>query len=365
MRPSRRSFLLGAAALAACHPATGPASPAAPSAKKRILILGGTNFLGPQLVELLRARGHALTLFNRGKTNPHLFPDLEKLHGDRKTGDLASLRGRTWDVVIDDSAYVPRAVRESTTLLATAEQYVIVSSVSVYDKPSKAGVDETSPLAKLADPTTEKVDEATYGGLKAACERTAQEVMPGRVTVVRPGLIVGPGDPTDRFTYWPVRVAEGGEVLAPGTPADPVQVIDVRDQAAWIVAAIENRYLGTYNTVGPAAPIGIGAMLEQARAASGSAATFTWVDAAFLEKNGVKAWDDVPVWVSPFDEDAGMARVSSARAIAKGLSFRPLGETMKDTLAWWRSLPEERRAKPKAGMTRAREAEVLAAFKKK
>ncbi len=329
----------------------------------KILILGGTKFLGPELVDAARGRGHALTLFNRGKTNPGLFPDVEKLHGDRDDGTLDALRGRTWDVVIDTSGFVPRKVKATAELLSGARQYLFVSSVSVYDKPPTTGVDESGAVGKLTDPNVEKIDEGSYGPLKAACERAAEAAMPGKVTNVRPGLIVGPGDGSDRFTYWPARIKDGGDVMAPGDPADPVQYVDVRDLAAWMIRAAENGDVGVYNVAGPKERQGVGEMLTRTNAATGGRARFEWVDAKFLASQKVEAWSDMPVWVDPVSDDAGIARVSSARAIAKGLTFRPLEETVKDTLTWFATLPEERRNKLRAGITRAREAEVLAAWR--
>ncbi len=376
----RRSLLLGALGASvgglACGSSSGArgsdvaapsASPSSrgtstvPKTPKKVLILGGTSFLGPEIVEIAQAHGHTITLFNRGKTNPQLFPNIEKLQGDRKKSALDALKGRTWDVVIDTSGYFPRQVTESAGILREAKQYIFVSSISVYDKPPASGVDEDGAVGKLEDPTIEKIDGKTYGPLKAACERAAEAQMPGKVTVVRPGLIVGPGDPTDRFTYWPVRLDGGGEVIAPGQPSDPVQIIDVRDLAAWIVTAFEEGHMGVYNAVGPAKPIGIGEMLEAVKTSVGSSATLTWVDAPFLESEKVSPWGDMPVWMGPGD-DAGLARVSSARAIAKGLVFRPIGDTARDTLKWWKELPEARRAKKGAGISRDREREVLAAF---
>jgi 2'-hydroxyisoflavone reductase len=364
----RRSFLLGALGASAalgCRGAVSSAPRVASAelrpAPKRVLILGGTAFLGPEIVQAAEARGHTLTLFNRGKTNPGLFPNIEKLHGDRNKGDLSALKGRQWDVIVDTSGYVPRIVGESAALLSGARQYIYVSSISVYDKPV-VGVDESGPVSKLAEASIEKVTEETYGPLKAACERAAEEKMPGKVTVVRPGLIVGPGDPTDRFTYWPVRVKDGGEVLAPGEPADPVQIIDARDLGAWIVHAFEQEHTGIYNAVGPSSKLHVGDFLNEIRSAVGSTASFTWADAAFLKQQNVSPWSDMPVWVPGDGEDAGMASVNCARAIGKGLAFRPLGETARDTLAWWMAQPDARRAKLKAGISRDREREVLAAF---
>lgn len=329
---------------------------------KRILILGGTMFLGPELVEAARARGHTLTLFNRGKTNPQLFPDVEKLHGDRKS-DLTALRGRTWDAVIDTSAHVPKVVKASAELLRDAvKTYVYVSSISVYAEPMpKDGPDEDAALAVLTKETDEVTNE-TYGAQKALSEKAAAAVFQGRTLAIRPGLIVGPNDPSDRFTYWPARFGEGGDVMAPGAPTDPAQLIDVRDLAAWTIAMIERGDVGTFNAVGPHPGMGMGQMLEACRRAAAAPATVTWVDAPFLEAQKVGAWMDMPVWVGTGD-DAALARTKIARAVQKGLAFRPLEDTARDTLAWWRSLPAERRAKTKAGLARAREAEVLAAFR--
>ncbi|HQR29282.1 MAG TPA: NAD-dependent epimerase/dehydratase family protein [Anaeromyxobacteraceae bacterium] len=348
----------GPGASAGAGEATGGAAATGPS---RVLILGGTGFLGPALVEALRARGDVVTLFNRGKTNPGRFTDVEQLHGDRD-GKLDALRGRTWDVVIDTSGYVPRIVRMSAELLApSVARYVFVSSISVYDEAIPPGSDEGAKIAVLSDPKTEDV-RANYGALKAACERAAEAAMPGRVLVVRPGLIVGPGDPTDRFTYWPVRLAEGGEALAPGDGEDPIQVVDVRDLATWMASMSARRATGIFNAVGPAARTSMRQMLAACMPASGGAA-LTWVPAAFLEKEKVEPWSDMPVWIPAGGPESGMSQVSIARAVAEGLRFRPLDETARDTLAWWNGLPAERRAKPRAGLSRERERQVLAAWK--
>jgi len=374
---TRRAFLRKAAAAAALAGlGAGPIAAADQAArlaakektgkaktpkKLSILILGGTRFLGPQVVDAARKHGHTLTLFNRGKTHPGLFPDIEKLQGDRD-GNLKALEGRKWDAVVDTSGYVPRVVRASADLLKDAvQQYVFVSTISVYAKAEKPGMDESGPVATIADPTNENVKE-NYGALKALCEGAAEQSMPGRVTNVRPGLIVGPGDPTDRFTYWPVRVARGGEVLAPGTPADPVQFIDVRDLGDWIVKTIEDRTVGVYNAVGPRETLGMGRLLDACNATGGGKATFTWADAAFLDEQKVAAWSDMPVWVPPIGEDAGFSQVSSARAIARGLTFRPVEETTRATLEWFRTEPAEHQAKLTSGLSPEREAEVLAAW---
>jgi 2'-hydroxyisoflavone reductase len=378
MKLTRRGLLKGAAAFGSLW-AVGcsstrqgkevaePARASGSSGGKRILILGGTGFLGPQLVEAARSRGHTVTLFNRGKTRPQLFPDVEKLHGDRdpKVGEgLKALEGRSWDAVIDTSGYVPRIARASAELLApNVGHYVFISTISVYKELPRPGMDESAPLATVDDPTNENVSE-NYGALKALCEQAVEAAFPGRTTNIRPGLIVGPDDPTQRFTYWPVRVAAGGEVLAPGSGADPAQFIDVRDLAEWALLTIENRDFGTFNATGPARPLSMRELLEACKQASGSNASFTWADAAFLEQHKVRAWMDMPVWVTPGGEMAGMSSVSNARAVARGLKFRPTVDTARDTLAWFNGLPPERQAqlRKRSGLTPEREREVLAAW---
>jgi 2'-hydroxyisoflavone reductase len=363
MPVTRRTFLQSSLSALAAAAAGGSGSPRAAGepAPKRILLLGGTGFLGPALVEAARARGHAVTLFNRGKTHPELFPDVEKLRGDRD-GRLDALRGRTWDAVIDTSGYVPRIVRMSAELLApSVGRYLFVSSISVYREDVKAGADESAPVQELEDPKTEDV-RASYGPLKAACERAAEAALPGRVAVVRPGLIVGPGDPTDRFTYWPVRLDRGGDVLAPGDGSDPVQVIDVRDLAAWMVALAERGETGTYNAVGPGERLTLRAMLEGARSALRSKASLVWVPWPFLAKEKVEPWGDLPCALPA--AESGLAALSNARAVAKGLRFRPLPDTAKDTLAWWKELTAGRRQKLRAGLSPDRERQVLAAWQK-
>ncbi len=332
------------------------------SRKLKLLILGGSAFLGPATVEAALARGHEMTLFNRGQTNPYLFPDLEKLRGDRD-GDLAALQGRTWDAVIDTSGYLPRLVDMSAELLANAVgQYVFISTISVYRDYSIVGMDETAPVSKLEDDRMEEITSTTYGPLKALCEQAAERNLPGRTTVIRPGLIVGPRDRSDRFTYWLVRVAHGGEVLAPGSGQDFIQFIDVRDLGEWIVTCIEDEVVGVYNTDGPPATVTMAGMLNECKTVTGSDATFTWIDPAFLEEQGVQAWSDMPCWVPAEGEYAGFGQVSSAKALGKGLHYRPLVVTIRDTLAWWNEQPEERRAELRAGISPKREQEVLTAW---
>jgi 2'-hydroxyisoflavone reductase len=317
-------------------------SPEAKQGARRILILGGTGFVGPAMVEAAQARGHTLTLFNRGKTNPTLFPDVEKLQGDRD-GKLQALEGRKWDAVIDTSGYVPRVVKMSADLLASAvDQYIFISTISVYAGFEKPNMDETGPLATIDDPKNEEVKK-NYGALKALCEKTIEAAMPGRVLTVRPGLIVGPRDPTGRFTYWPTRVERGGEVLAPGSGTDPVQFIDVRDLAEWTIRMIESRGVGIFNALGPAGRLEISSMLDQVKAAIPSSdARFTWVSAEFLEKEGVHPWSDMPTWIPATGDHAGAA-----------------------TLAWLKSLDEAERAEVTkgAGLVAEREAGVLARWK--
>lgn len=306
----------------------------------RLLILGGTKFLGRAVVGAALARGHEVTMFNRGETNPDLFPDVEKLRGNRD-GDLGALEGRRWDVVVDPSGYVPRIVRASAELLRDAtEHYTFVSSVSVYGTFRTPGFDESAPTEELTDPDTEEVMEH-YGALKAACERVVEEVFPDRALHVRAGLIVGPHDPTDRFTYWPVRVARGGEVLAPGRPERHVQFIDVRDLAEWMVRSAEDRVAGTFNATGPVPPVSMGELLVTCRHVSGSDATFTWVADAFLLEKEVGPWMELPLWVPESDPElASLMDADVSRAVAAGLTFRPVAETVEATLAWARSRPD-------------------------
>ena len=327
----------------------------------QLLIIGGTVFLGRHLVEAARERGHAVTLFNRGQHNPELFPDVEKLRGDRQT-DLSALAGRRWDAAIDTCGYVPRVVRSSAELLADAvEHYTFVSSISVYADFKKLGIDESDPVGTLADETVEEVTGESYGPLKALCEQAAERAMPGRVLNARPGLIVGPHDPTDRFTYWPRRVAQGGAVLAPNRPEHGTQIIDVRDLAEWMVTMAEQRRVGIYNATGQEYRLTIGQVLNESRSVSGSDTRFVWVSERFLLDAGVQPWSEVPLWVPAEDpENAGFDAVDCAKAIGAGLRFRPLAETIRDTLAWDATLPADRELR--AGLTREREAELLAAW---
>ncbi len=357
---SRRDFL-GSAALAAAMAPFASVFGGVPKTDGhlKILIMGGTGFLGPHIVESARKRGHTLTLFNRGKTHPGLFPDIEQLHGDRKT-DIGALANRKWDAVVDTSAYIPGDVTRSATMLApNVSHYLLISTVSVYAKMDKPGMDESATVATTTEPDAQKVTNENYGALKALCEQTLEKIMPGRATVIRPGLIVGPGDGTDRFTYWPVRVARGGEVLAPGSPQDFTQFIDARDLADFIVLCLERKTLGTFNADAQAGSITMGRLLDTCKAVSKSDATFTWVDAKFLDKQKVSAWGDMPAWLPAEGDDAAFGRVSAAKAKAAGLKYRPLDDTVRDTLAWFKTEPAEHQAKLKSGISAEREAQVL------
>lgn len=326
----------------------------------QILILGGLSFLGRHLVERGLQRGHEITVFTRGRRNVDAYPEIEKLRGDRD-GDLAALEGRRWDVVIDTSGYVPRVVRASARLLAPAvDHYTFISSLSVYKDVSTPGLDERAPVATLADTSIEEVTGETYGALKALCEQAAEEELPDRILNIRPGLIVGRYDPTDRFTYWPYRVARGGEVLAPDKPQDPVQIIDARDLADWTLRMAEERKTGVYNATGPERPLSIGEVLEESRAQAGSDATFTWVPGDFLEQHGVQPWQDLPAWVPDTGEYRGFSRFVCSRALASGLTFRPLSETIRDTLEWAQTFTPDHEWR--AGLSREREREVLDAW---
>lgn len=334
------------------------------SGGKRILILGGTRFLGPAIVNHARKRGHTLTLFNRGKSNPGMFPDLENLVGDRD-GKLDALKGRQWDAVVDTSGYVPRVVKMSAELLApSVKQYIFISSISVYAEPIAPGADESAKLATMDDPTDEEVMK-NYGALKALCEKEAAKAFPGRAANIRPGLISGPEDETDRFSYWPVRIARGGDVLCPGDGTDKVQFIDVRDLGAWIVRVVEDGTTGTYNATGPEKPMTMKEMLEACKKAVKSEANLVWAPTKFLEEKEVHPWGDMPVWIPAGTDSSGITQVDISKALAKGLKLRPVGETAADTVAWFNAEPEARRAKLRAGISPEKEKEVLAALKAK
>lgn len=325
----------------------------------KLLILGGTVFLGRALAEQALARGHEVTLFNRGQRNPGLFPEAEKLRGDRD-GDLESLKGRRWDAAIDTSGYIPRAVRASAELLAdSVEHYTFVSSISVYADTSEPGMDETAPVATIEDPTVEQVTGETYGPLKALCEQAAEAAMPGRTLIARPGLIVGPHDPTDRFTYWVERIARGGPFLAPEPRSMSFQVIDVRDLAAWMLDQAERRRAGAYHLTGPAERVSLARFLELGRDELNRDAEPVWVSEQFVLEQGVTPWIELPLWlpVESNPENRGLMEVSIAKALGAGLALRPLAETIRDTAAWAASLPADRQTR--AGLAPERERELL------
>lgn len=324
-----------------------------------ILIIGGTKFLGRHLVDSALARGHQVTLFHRGKTNPGLFPEIETILGDRET-DLNKLSNRHWDAVIDTCGYVPRIVNVSAIgLERSVKRYVFISSISAYDDAilSKIGIDESDPVGKLKDETVEEITGETYGPLKALCEKTVLDVYNERGLVIRPGLIVGPHDPTDRFTYWPVRIARGGDVLAPEKPTVPVQIIDVRDLSDFTIKLIEAKSSGIYNATGPDYELTFGVMLDACKQVSGSDANIHWASVEFLKQNNVQEWSDMPVWVPDNEESAGFSRVDISKAIKAGLSFRPIEDTVRDTLAWANTRPADHEWR--AGLKTEKEQELL------
>jgi 2'-hydroxyisoflavone reductase len=365
MTTSRRAFLgstaiLGGAALTSASLGVSWIRP--PAASKRILILGGTGFIGPKTVEAALARGHKVTVFNRGhreKYRPLEFKDVEHLYGNRdpelpaddergadkqllhpdaKPKGLEELVGKEWDAVIDNSGYYPRMVEASAKLLAKqAKQYIFISSISAYASMKTPNLDETAELAKVADPKVEDMGAgfANYGGLKALCEQAAAAAFPGHAAIVRPGYIVGPGDPTDRFSYWPVRIARGGEVLVPGSPDDPIQYIDARDLAEWLVKLVEDGTAGTFNAIGPEGRGKWGDVIKACAAAAKTPPTLTWVPTEWLEKNGMGGEDAFPIWAPPTGESAGSHLWKNERAIKAGLKFRPVSDTVKGILDWF------------------------------
>jgi 2'-hydroxyisoflavone reductase len=377
MRMTRRHLLgLSSAALLGLTVRQPLASAAGKSQQPRkalrILILGGTGFTGPHQVRYALSRGHQITLFNRGK-QPHEWPGaVEELIGDRNTGDLKALEGREWDVCIDNPTTLPFWVRDAGRVLhGKIKHYVFISTISAYADNLKPA-DESAPVAKYTgkDAMAETVESLRangelYGPLKALSEKEAETQFPKETTVIRPGLIVGPGDETDRFTYWPVRLARGGGVLAPGDGADPVQIIDARDLAEWTIRMAEARTLGTFNATGPKHALQMKEMLTGIAAAIHADAQLLWVPTDFLESEKVEAWSDMPVWVPARGETAGFAKRSIAKALAAGLTFRPLDATAADTLAWFKQQPAERQAKLRAGLTPAREEDVLSKWKSK
>ena len=321
----------------------------------RLLVLGGTRFVGRAIVEEALEFGHKVTIFNRGQSNSNLFPDVERVVGDRD-GGLGALSGRTWDAVVDTCGYVPRLVRDSAEILKDCvDHYTFISSISVFSRFDMPGLDERSPLATLSDESTEEVNDETYGPLKRLCEKELEAALPGRSLLVRPGLIVGPHDESDRLTYWVWRVSQGGEVLAPGHSDSPMQFIDVRDLAHWTLQATDERLTGPFICTGPDQPLTTGKLLETCRQVSGSDATFTWVGDHFLERQGIVDDSEKPWWVP--EEFVGYSTFKIAHALQGGLLFRPLELTVKDTLRWHATRPANHAWN--SGLNPAREKELL------
>lgn len=374
MRIDRRTFIAmssamtGALGAAAAWPGAALAQTRAPK-PLNILILGGTGLTGPHQVRHALARGHTLTLFNRGRRRQDWPAKVEELIGDREVNDYRALAGKRWDVCIDNPASVPHWIRDAAAVLkGNVKHYIFTSTLSVYAR-TDAPNDESVARARYTGPDAlaEKLGDlrknmALYGPLKALAEDEAHKQFPGITTVIRPGLIVGPGDETDRFTYWPVRVRKGGKVLTP-PHGDPVQFIDGRDLAEWTIRMAEARAFGDYNAVGPDRVLTMGQVLKSCKAVSKSNAEFVQATHKFVEDNKIAPWGDFPLWVPGTGETAGFHRTSNAKALEAGLSFRPLDTTVADTLAWWDSLSEERRSRPRAGLKAEREAELLAAIK--
>ncbi|MGE0453197.1 MAG: NAD-dependent epimerase/dehydratase family protein [Vicinamibacteria bacterium] len=364
---------LGIGPTGARAPAAGPDDTPVEKAARplRILILGGTGFTGPHQVRYALARGHQLTLFNRGRRPKEWPAKVEELVGDRNTGDLGALAGREWDVCIDNPTTLPFWVRDAGQVLkGKVGHYVFISTLSVYASDAQPGQDESAALHAYAgaDPMQEtqeavRKDMSLYGPLKARSEQEAVTWFPGITTIIRPGLIVGPGDESDRFTYWPARLDRGGDVAAPGDGSDAVQFVDARDLAEWTVRVAEAKASGVFNAMGPRHAMTMGRLLCGIQAATTSDARLHWLPAEFLEQQKVGAWMDMPVWVPSAGDTGGFARRSNARALAAGLTFRPLAQTALDTLAWYRSWPAERRAADlRAGLKPEREAALLAAW---
>jgi 2'-hydroxyisoflavone reductase len=356
---SRRTVLKLAAWLS-----TGAALPRVPAAPEpgSLLILGGTGFIGPHLTEEAQRRGWKVTHFNRGKTAAGGVAGVETLIGDRK-GQLDALRGRSWDAVIDDTGYIPKYVKMSAELLAPSVRYCLyISSISAYAG-FAAPNDEHSPLGKLADTQADKVTNDTYGPMKALCEQYSAAAFKDRMSIVRPGYIVGPLDPTDRFTCWPVRASRGGEMLAPGAPHDPIQIIDVRDLTAFMMTLVESRTNGTFNAVTPPRSITMGDLVTASQRASPKAGTkVAWVSEDYLAAHWKPDDLDLPPWAPTKGETAGAALTSVESARAAGLRSRPIDVTVSDTLAWFESLPADRRSKLRAGLDSAKEADTLRAW---
>lgn len=386
MTTNRRSFIkTSAAAASALALGSSPAAAAKPGrtskAKKslNILILGGTGFTGPEQVEYALARGHKVTLINRNKTRPDFFKGkVQQLTGDLN-GDMSALKGRKFDVVIDNPTTSPAWVRNVAQYMkGNTDHYIFISTISAYANDKAVWADESDPTHELPPGLDPYVDMSTldpknrgqyYGPLKAYSEKEVQKYYPDRFTIIRPGLIVGPLDSSDRFTYWPYRIDKGGEVLAPGNGNDPVQFIDVHDLAEWMIRVAENRTMGIFNATGPAKPLTMAEMLYGIKAVTTAGAQFTWVPWEFLTAQKVRGWSNMPVVIPDGPDNAGFSRRKIDKAIAAGLTFRPLAVTAKDTIDWNKTRPAaalqalaEGRT---SGLSAQREADILAAWKAK
>ncbi len=371
---SRRQFILSSAAVTMA--AVTGFVPSRLSANKhtiankplKILFLGGTGFLGPHTVKHAMARGHKITLFNRGRSREGLFPELESIVGNRdpKIGKgLEGLKGKQWDCVIDTSGYVPRIVNASSKLLTPhCHHYLFISSISVYANYARVGLDETASVGTLKNKTTEVINNDSYGPLKAYSEKAAEKNFKGRTTIIRPGLIVGPRDRTDRYTYWPVRIAKGGEVLAPGDGRDFVQYIDVRDLGEFIVHCLEQKQMGVFNATSPMADETTADMLKYCKKAVASDARLIWAKKKFLQYHEILPWSGMPVWVPRKSELSGLSQINSHKAKQHGLKIRPRIKTARDTIHWYSRQPLARRKSLRAGISREKEADVLKAWHK-
>jgi 2'-hydroxyisoflavone reductase len=359
MKRREVSALVGAAVVSALAAKPG----AAAAVPARVLILGGTGFIGPHFVAALLAGGHSVTVFNRGREPEKVPRGVVQLKGDRN-GQIDALKGHDWDAVIDNSGYTARQARLTTELLrGHIRQYIFISSISAYADLAVPHIDENYRLADLADPATEDVNGGSYGGLKALCEHIVEQAYDAQATIIRPTYIAGPGDKTDRFTYWPVRVARGGDMLAPGSAADPIQFIDVRDLADFLRRCVEQRLAGRFNLCNPPGAVTMGSLLEACRRVTRADTRFVWANLAFLkaqklidsdEANGLQ----LPIWNPPVGEEAGGALISSARAVSQGLRFRSLDQTIRDTLAWQKQRPPAQQTL-RAGLAPQQEAQLL------
>ncbi len=377
MSPTRRQFVTTTAAAAGTM-ALGLSRASARTAHTarmggssdaalRVLILGGTGFIGPHMVTYAAERGHSVSVFTRGRSDADLPDGIEYLIGDRDTGDLRALKGRTWDAVIDNSAATEaRWVRESCAQLrGSVGTYLFTSTRSVYASFDKIGMNEDSPLLPPDPAAIDEGRDLSYGIAKSTMEAEVRRVFDRRFLIVRPGLIVGPGDNTDRFTYWPARIDRGGEVLAPGDPDNYAMFIDVRDLSEWYIHLLERGTTGILNALGPASPLTFAEMLYGIRAVTTANVSFTWADTDFLLSRNVRPYSDMPLWIPARGDRVGFQRFDLTRPIAHGLTYRPLAETARDTLEYHYSRPADRQANMRAGMKPDREAQLLAEWKRR